>query len=288
MKLDSVTRKLIGLALEEDLGRRGDITTRYFLPKRRLYSARLVFKEKGVLCGARVVDEVFRRTAPSARIAWKAADGRAVPKGGVVARIRGPREILTAERTALNFLQKLSGIATVTRAYVKRCRGTRAEIYDTRKTLPGWRSLSKYAVRTGGGKNHRQGLYDMAMVKDTHLETLKGKSGGFQAVVDWCRLKCKYPDAPLCMEARNAREVGLALSFGADIVMLDNMPPARLRREIRRIRQEGPPGTLIEISGGVALKDVGRLARMGADRISVGRITHSAPAIDISMQLEKA
>lgn len=288
MKLDSITQRLIGLALKEDLGRRGDITTRFFLSKGKIYFARLVFKEKGVLCGTAVVDEIFRRVAPSARITWKAADGRSISKGTVVARIRGPREILTAERTALNFLQKLSGIATATRAFVKRTRGTRAKIYDTRKTLPGWRSISKYAVRTGGGKNHRRGLYDMALVKDTHLETMAGKPEKFQAVVNWCRLKFKYPDAPLCMEARNSREVELALSFGADIVMLDNMAPARLRREIRRIRQEGSPRTLIEISGGVALKDVRRLARMGADRISVGRITHSAPALDISMKLEQA
>ncbi|MFH2204240.1 MAG: carboxylating nicotinate-nucleotide diphosphorylase [Elusimicrobiota bacterium] len=281
MRIDPLTDKLIVLSLREDLGRRGDVTTRCFLPKNTRFKARILCKSDGVLCGVPVVNAVFRRVCPRAVIAWRVKDGERVRKGAVVARVTGPREILTAERTALNFLQQLSGIATLTRAFVERAGGSRTRIYDTRKTLPGWRTLAKYAVRAGGGANHRMGLYDMAMLKDNHMdglsaEDLKRRIRAFRR---------RYPRVPVEIEARDRGEIDKALAVRADVVLLDNMRPAALAREIRHIRRAAPR-TQIEISGGVDLRAVQRLARLGADRISVGRLTHSAPALDISMKLE--
>ena len=281
MKLDPVSKTLIRMALSEDLGREGDITTRHFLPPRQRCSARIVFKEDGVLCGQAVVSEVFRLVCPRARIRWLAQDGARMRRGKTAARITGPKEMLTAERTALNFLQILSGIATFTALYVRKVRGTRAKVYDTRKTPPGLRMLAKYAVRTGGGINHRMGLFDMALLKDNHLaawdrEETRARIRAFRK---------KHQGVPVEIEAASHRDVLLALELGADIVMLDNMGPMRLRREIRFIRKSSPR-TKIEISGGVRPTNIARLARLGPDRISVGRITHSAPAIDISMKVD--
>jgi len=169
VNIDPYLRRLVSRALKEDLDGRGDITTRWFLPTRARYRARVTFKADGVLCGSAIAGEVFRQACPGARVRWLKRDGNRVRAGTVVARIEGPREIMTAERTALNFLQHLSGIATLASRYAAEARGTRARIYDTRKTLPGWRTLAKYAVRAGGGRNHRMGLYDMVLLKDNHL-----------------------------------------------------------------------------------------------------------------------
>ncbi|MFA5139594.1 MAG: carboxylating nicotinate-nucleotide diphosphorylase [Elusimicrobiota bacterium] len=278
MRRSRDAERLVAMALREDLGRAGDITTRCFLPRGGRFSAVIRFKESGVLCGTRVVDAVFRKACPPARVRWLRRDGQGVRAGQVVARVEGPRGILTAERTALNFLQKLSGMATLTRRYADETRG-RARIYDTRKTLPGWRGLSKYAVRTGGGCNHRMGLYDMAMLKDNHISAL-----GTKAATLVRRFRRRHPGTPIEMEARNEREVRLALELGADIIMLDNMSEASLRRLIRLIRSKRPR-VEVEVSGGVELRKVRRLALLKPDRISVGRITHSAPALDISMKL---
>lgn len=285
MRVDGSLKALIELALREDLGSRGDVTTKHFLPKTARLKGRLVFKEAGVLCGREVFDAVLRRVCPAARTAWRFKDGARVPKGAVACRIAGPRGLLTAERTALNFLQKLCGIATLARAYARAARkaGGRTLVYDTRKTLPGWRALSKYAVRAGGGKNHRMGLYDMAMLKDNHLE---GRDP--EEIVRAVRaFRKRHPRVPVEMEATGRAQTDLALRAGADVLLLDNMSVSRLKREIARIRRFSAK-TEIEISGGVALKDIPRLCRLGADRISVGRLTHSAPALDISLALEAA
>jgi nicotinate-nucleotide pyrophosphorylase (carboxylating) len=281
MRVDARTRKLVRMALQEDLGGEGDITTRNFLPKNARYRARFLFKEDGVLCGRAVVDEVFRQACPKARVAWLRKDGQAVRAGTVVARVRGPREILTAERTALNFLQRLSGIATLTRSYASRVRGTRARIYDTRKTIPGWRILCKAAVRAGGGRNHRMGLHDMVLLKDNHLDGWEPSS----VLRRVARFRRKHPRVPIEVEARDLREVRTALELGADLVLLDNMSLPLLRRAVAHIRKASAK-TLVEVSGGVDLAAVRGLARAGADRISVGRLTHSARALDISMKLE--
>lgn len=280
MRIDRGVRDLIRLALAEDLGRRGDVTTRFFLPRGR-YRARLVFKEAGVLCGRDVFDEVFRLAAPGSRVAWRAREGQRLAKGATAAVVTGPAAILTAERTALNFLQKLSGIATLTRRYADAVRGTRAKVYDTRKTPPGWRSLCKHAVRCGGGENHRMGLYDMALVKDNHLAGLAGADAR-RRVSEFRR---RHPGIPVEFEAADLAQVRLALDAGADMVLLDNMPPARIKAAVRLLRRAAP-GVKIEVSGGVDLRTIRRLARLGPDRISVGRITHSAPALDVSLKLE--
>lgn len=280
MRIDPHIRRLVREALAEDLGRRGDITTKSFLPLGKRYRARIVFKEAGILCGKDVFNEVFRQVCRSARVRWKGGDGRRFRAGAVAAQIIGPREIMTAERTALNFLQTLSGIATFAGRFAHEARGTRARVYDTRKTLPGWRRLSKYAVKTGGGFNHRMGLYDMALLKDNHLAgsdigTLKTRIAAFRR---------RYRGVKIQAEASNLRELGLVLSLRPEFVLLDNMGAVSLRKAIRTIRRRAPR-VKIEISGGVDLKSLRRLAKLGADRISVGKITHSAPALDISMQL---
>jgi len=285
VQIDRKTRDLVRAALKEDLGSAGDISTEHFLPGGKGYKARLLAKEEGIICGTAIASEVFRQACPPRRhrLMWQVKDGQRVRPGVTLARIEGTREILTAERTALNFLQHLSGIATLTRAYVDRTRGTKARIYDTRKTLPGWRELEKYAVRTGGGQNHRMGLYDMALLKDNHLQGWKEDP---LEVVEQrlLRFRKKHPGIRVEIEAQDADEVRLASALGADLIMLDNMGVPALRALIRRIRKDAPD-TEIEISGGVDLETVERLARLDPDRISVGRLTHSAPALDISMKL---
>jgi nicotinate-nucleotide pyrophosphorylase (carboxylating) len=283
LNLDAASRQLITMALAEDFGSVGDITTQHFLPVGELFRARLIFKDPGLLCGRTVFDAVCRKVSPRIKVTWKVREGSRLRRGQCAAEIRGPRQLLSAERTALNFLQQLSGIATLTSAYVKQARGTGTRILDTRKTLPGWRTLSKYAVRVGGGCNHRMGLFDMAMLKDNHLAPLTAE----QATARISSFRRRYPKTPVEIEAANAREVDLALRLGADFILLDNMTPTQLKREIRRIRAHGKRSPQIEISGGVDLKSVGRLAKLGADRISIGRITHSAPAHDISLQLSR-
>ena len=272
------TADLIREALREDLGRRGDVTTRLFVPAGTRLRGFVRARQGGVVCGADIARSVFRACDPRCRVRVLARDGSAVRPGQAVLEVSGGRALLTAERTALNFLQRLSGIATATAAYVAAARGTRAAILDTRKTVPGWRALEKYAVRCGGGRNHRMGLYDAVMVKDNHW---MGREGFARAVRG---LRRRHPRVPLIMEADGLAQVRRCLELGADIILLDNMPLPRLRRAIRLIRDHSSK-TLIEISGGVGLKDLRRLARLGPDRISVGRITHSAPALDIGLDL---
>jgi len=269
---------LIREALREDLGPRGDVTTRLFVPARTRLRGFVRARQAGVVCGTRIAARVLRACAPRCRVRVLVRDGGKVRPGQAVLAVAGGRGLLTAERTALNFLQRLSGIATATAVYVAAVRGTRAAILDTRKTLPGWRALEKYAVRCGGGRNHRMGLYDAVMVKDNHW--LRPADFG-RAVRE---LRRRYPRIPLIMEADDLAQVRRSIELGANVVLLDNLPLARLRRAIRLIRKDSPQ-TLIEVSGGVGLKGLRRLARLGPDRISVGRITHSAPALDLGLDL---
>ena len=269
---------LIREALREDLGTRGDVTTRLFVPSRIRLRGFVRARQAGVICGTRLAAQVFRACAPGCRVRVLVRDGGKASPGQAVLAVSGGRGILTAERTALNFLQRLSGIATLTAAYVAATRGTKAAILDTSKTLPGWRALEKYAVRCGGGRNHRLGLYDAVMIKDNHW--LRPEI--FGAAVR--KLRRRLPRLPLIMEADDLRQVRRALALAADIILLDNMPRPLLRRTIRLIRGASPK-TRIEISGGVSLPEVRALARLGPDRISVGRITHSAPALDLGLDL---
>jgi nicotinate-nucleotide pyrophosphorylase (carboxylating) len=280
-RLDPATKRLVRAALAEDLGRAGDLSTTFFLPAGRTYRAYVKAKADGVLCGVVPATEALRQACPRARVRWLARDGSRVRPGQVVARLTGPRGILTAERTMLNFLQRLSGVATLARRYADAVRGTRAKVYDTRKTLPGWRALDKYAVRCGGAENHRMGLYDMVMLKDNHW------AGAAPASLT-ARVKAfrrRHPRVPIQVEAAGLDQVRQALALGPDLLLLDNMGPALLRKAIALARRTAPRVKL-EVSGGVDLKTIRALARLGPDRISVGRLTHSAPALDLSLKIE--
>lgn len=267
---------LLRAALREDLGARGDVTTELFVPRGARLKARVVAREAGVVCGLDVAAAAFRACDRGARVRLLARDGERVRPGRAVLEVSGGRGLLTAERTALNFLQRMSGVATLTRRYADRVRGTRARILDTRKTPPGWRALDKYAVACGGGVNHRMGLHDAAMVKDNHY------AGDLEAGAR--ALRRRYPGTPLIVECDTAAQVRRALALRPDVILLDNMPRARLRAQIRAVRRAAPR-VRIEVSGGVDLASVRALARLGPDRISIGRLTHSAPALDLGLDL---
>jgi nicotinate-nucleotide pyrophosphorylase (carboxylating) len=273
----STYRSLLRAALREDLGKAGDLTTLLFVPRSRRVRARVVCRQNGVVCGLDVAAAAFRACAPGARVRALVSDGTRVRAGRTVMTVDGGRGVLTAERTALNFLQRMSGVATLTRAYVDAVRGTHAKILDTRKTLPGWRALDKYAVACGGGVNHRMGLYDAAMVKDNHYFDARFAEGARL-------LRLRHPKAALIIECDDLAQAARALALSPDVILLDNMSPKVLRGAIRRLRAIAPRVKL-EISGGVSLDTVRALAKLGPDRISIGRLTHSAPALDLALDL---
>ncbi len=275
--LPAAWRPLLKAALAEDLGRAGDVTTRLFVPKTARLSFSVVSRESGVICGLEIAAAAFKACEPRARVTMLARDGARVRPGRAVMTVSGGRGLLSAERTALNFLQRMSGVASLTRRYADRVRGTRAKVLDTRKTLPGWRALDKYAVACGGGLNHRLGLYDAAMVKDNHYF-------GESLVDGVAKLRRAHPKMPLIIECDTAAQVTRALALMPEVVLLDNMRGPRLRREIRRIRALAPR-VKIEVSGGVNIKEIRALAKLGPDRISIGRLTHSAPALDLGLDL---
>ncbi len=278
VRLKPLLRSLVRAALAEDLGARGDVTTRFFVPKSARLRARIIARKPGVLAGMAAAAETFRQAAPGARFRALAKDGARLRAGQAIAEIVGGREILTAERTALNFLQRLSGVATLTARFVRETKGTRAEIFDTRKTLPGWRALDKHAVACGGGRNHRMGLYDAVLVKDNHWSY--GRGGVLRAVR---AVRRRHPGLPVEIEADDLSQVARALEAGADIILLDNMGLARLKQAIALIRRRRPK-TQIEVSGGLGLEDIRPVAKLNPDRISIGRLTHSAPALDLSLE----
>lgn len=273
---------LIGAALAEDIGG-GDVTTAYFTDPARLATARIVARQNCVLAGSEVAEEVFARVDPGLVVERALSDGAPLRPGDAAMKISGrAASILTAERVALNFLQRLSGVATLTQRYVDAVQGTSAKILDTRKTTPGWRLLEKAAVVAGGGTNHRIGLYDMAMVKDNHLAagvTLQT----LQAAI--ARLKADRPDTRIELEADTLDQVrGFLTLDGVDVILLDNMTNAEMRDAVALRR----PGLVFEASGGVTLETVRGIAETGVDFISVGALTHSAPSVDLSMELTDA
>lgn len=273
----SAWRPLLRAALAEDLGRAGDLTTRYFVPASARLKGLVVAREAGVVCGLDIAAAAFNACAPGARVRLLAKDGERVKPGRAVLAVSGGRGLLTAERTALNFLQRLSGVASLTRRYVDRVKGTRAKILDTRKTLPGWRALDKYAVACGGGVNHRMGLYDAVMVKDNHYF-------GRSLTAGVAKLRRERPGVALIIEADTLRQAEAAAALRPDVILLDNMAPERLRAAVRRLRALAPRVKL-EISGGVSLDTVRALAACGVDRVSIGRLTHSASALDLGLDL---
>ncbi len=279
-------RTLLTLAFMEDLGDRGDLTCQALIAPNLLASVDVVARKPGVLAGAPVGRMVFAELDPA--IEWEARcqDGAALERGTIVARVTGPlNSLLVGERTMLNFLTHLSGIATLTMAYVQCVAGTRAVILDTRKTLPGYRRLAKYAVRCGGGTNHRMGLYDGVLIKDNHLAAWSMQA----SVAEACRVaREKSPHAvSIEVEVDTLEQFRDALQGGPDIVLLDNMDLEQLRAAVA-IRDATAPGVLLEASGGVTLATVRGIAETGVDRISVGALTHSAPTLDLAFDWNAA
>ncbi len=269
----------IMVALAEDIGR-GDLTSRYFVASDRQVAARIFSKDDAIVAGAQVAVEVFRRVDPHLVVRLERQDGDAITKGDTVLEVRGPaRSIFTAERVALNFLQRLSGVATLTRRYVDAVAGTYARILDTRKTTPGLRALEKAAVLAGGGANHRFGLYDMVMVKDNHLATDSDLRRLQDAIG---RFRREQPGLRVELEADNLEQVRVFLSLkGVDVILLDNMSCEDLAAAV----ELGGKTVHFEASGGVTLDTVAAIAATGVDYISVGALTHSPTAIDYSLEL---
>lgn len=271
--------RLIEAALAEDIGA-GDLTSLYFVPAERRSTAFIVAREAGVLSGGEVAQEVFRKVDPAIEVTLLVNDGDRISAGAYVMKIEGPsRSVLTAERTALNFMQRMSGVASATRRYVDEVRGTSAEILDTRKTIPGWRLLDKQAVVHGGGTNHRMGLYDRVMVKDNHL-VAEGRLEELQGAIR--RLKADHPAVEVELEADRLEQVEAFLELeGVDYLLLDNMSLDELRLAVGLRGDQANPR--LEASGGVNLDTVAGIAATGVDFISVGAITHSVKALDLAL-----
>jgi len=269
-------QKLVAMALEEDLGQ-GDVTSEVCVPAGAMAQGEIVAKAQGVLAGLDAAREVARQVDERLTFAPHLSDGDAVSPGSLIAGITGPaRSILAFERTALNFLQQLSGVATLTRTYVDRVRGTKCRVVDTRKTVPGMRALQKRAVLAGGGANHRMGLDDAILVKDNHIALAGGVREALQAAKERAPHMMKIE-----IEVPTPEEAQIAAEGGADVIMLDNMAPAQVRESIARIGGRA----VTEVSGGVTLENVAAYAAEGVDIISVGRLTHSAPALDMSLEI---
>jgi nicotinate-nucleotide pyrophosphorylase (carboxylating) len=270
---------LIDLALAEDIGP-GDVTSLYFIPENRLARAFVTVRKQGVVSGVDLAARVFSKVDPGLAVEILIQDGSRVSEGALLMRVEGrARSILTAERTALNFLQHLSGVATLTSRYVDLVKGTRASILDTRKTTPGYRLLEKQAVKHGGGVNHRLGLYDRAMVKDNHLVS-EGGPRALQAAIQ--HLQAEKPSVQVELEADTLDQARAFLAMdGVDYILLDNMSPDEQREAVAARGERASP--LLEASGGVTLDTLRDIAETGVDFISVGALTHSAPALDVGL-----
>jgi nicotinate-nucleotide pyrophosphorylase (carboxylating) len=262
-------------ALEEDVGS-GDVTAD-LLPAAAHGRARVITREAAVLCGTAWFDECFRQLDASTRIEWHAKDGDRVAAGAVLCHLEGAaRALVTGERTALNFLQTLSGTATATAAYVDAARGTRTTVLDTRKTLPGLRTAQKYAVRIGGGRNHRIGLFDAVLIKENHIAA----AGSIAAAIQ--RARALHPDLLVETEVENFAELREALAAGADRIMLDEFELHELAQAVAEVGGRVP----LEVSGSVALERVRAIAETGVDYVSIGALTKHVRAVDLSMRVE--
>ena len=274
--------RVVRMALAEDVGS-GDLTTEALVSRQLRGRANVLLREPGVVAGIAVVEAVFRELAADVSFEWLAADGQRIPKAGadigadgVIGRIDGPtRALLTGERTALNLLGRMCGIATLARRFVDAVAGTDAVILDTRKTTPGLRAFEKYAVRCGGGTNHRMGLYDAVLIKDNHVAA----AGDVGRAVE--RARRAVPHRPIEVEADTLAQVREALDAGADRILLDNMTLPSMREAVAIVARRVP----LEASGGVSLATVRDIALTGADFISVGALTHSARALDVSLEV---
>jgi nicotinate-nucleotide pyrophosphorylase (carboxylating) len=275
-------RAAVRLALAEDIGS-GDATTLATVPANATAKAVMRAREPLVVAGIGFAETAFRELSPKIKIEKLSRDGQRVAAEKILLKISGPaRAILSAERVALNFVQRLSGVATLTSQFVEAVRGTNVKILDTRKTTPGWRRFEKYAVTCGGGKNHRLGLFDMILIKDNHLAALRNeKPNAIAAAV--ARAREKFPKLKIEVEADTLNQVEQAVNAGADFILLDNMDLKQLRQAVKIVNGRAKT----EASGGVNLKTVRKIAETGVDFISVGALTHSARAVDIGLDFEE-
>lgn len=276
-RAEESVKKIVKEALEEDLGFAGDITSQAIIPADLEGKAEIVAKEGGVVAGLFLADAVFKAIDGRLEFHSSFEDGGEIKKGEVVATVEGSvQSILAGERVALNFLGHLSGIATLTRRFVEKTKPFRVSIKDTRKTLPALRLLEKYAVRIGGGRSHRFGLYDAVLIKDNHIKAV----GGIEEAVKRARANLRK-GTQIEVEAKTLHQVDEALRARADIIMLDNVDVETIKKAVKKIRA----AALVEVSGGVALDKVGEIAKIGINFISVGAITQSTKALDFSLNL---
>lgn len=278
--VDDDAIRIIDVALDEDRGS-GDWTTRWTVHARTRARAEIVAKSAGILAGVAPALAVFSRLDPRVEAETRAADGEAIEPGRLIATLEGPaRTLLTGERVALNLLQHLSGVATLTRAFVDAVDGTGVRILDTRKTMPGMRGMEKAAVRVGGGSNHRFGLHDLVMIKDNHLAVVGAIADAVARVREQNNRGLRVQ-----VEVRTLEELEVALDAGVDRILLDNMDLAQLREAVQRTGRKRGRRPVLEASGNVSLSTVRQIAETGVDEISVGALTHSAPAIDFSLRV---
>lgn len=274
-------RRAVRAALAEDLGT-GDVTTLATVPEEATARAVMRAREPLVVAGLAFAAAAFRELDPRADVSLSVNDGARVESGGALLTVVGPaRALLSAERVALNFVQRLSGVATATAAYVAAIADTGVQLLDTRKTTPGWRAFEKYAVACGGGRNHRFGLFDLVLIKDNHLAALRDAAPNAVAAAVQ-RARARFPQLKVEVEADTLEQVRQAVAAGADIILLDNMPPETLREAVALVGGRAQT----EASGGVNLQTIRALAETGVDFISVGAITHSARAVDIGLDFE--
>ncbi len=279
--LSEITKTLIALALREDIGT-GDITSECSIDETALGKAMFIARENLLVCGQDAVREVFLQLDRRLEFTPLIEEGKSASSGDKIAGISGPlRSILSGERTALNFMQRLSGVATLTASIVERLSGLSVKLLDTRKTTPGFRALEKYAVRVGGGHNHRMGLFDAVLLKNNHIDAM---GGDIAAAISKCKSKTTS-GTWIQVEVRNELELQAAVAALPDAVLLDNMSLELLRKSVEYVRAASRDHPIfVEASGGVSEKNIREIAQTGVDAVSMGRLTHSAPAMDISLR----
>ena len=277
-RLNKELDRLIKVSLEEDLDQQGDITSNAIFYESNIKTANIISKQNGIFSGSFIIIMVYEKIDPTITVEIFVTDGDTIEKGQKIAQIHGEvKNILIGERTVLNFISRTSGISTLTNEFVKLASESKLKILDTRKTLPGWRYLDKYAVRAGGGVNHRIGLFDMFLIKENHIAA----AGGIKNAVEQCKnyLKENKLASKIEVETTNLNEVQEALDVGVDRIMLDNMTVEKIKQAVKIIKGKAE----IEISGGVDLNNINELVTTGVDFISIGKLTHSVKAFDFSM-----
>ena len=279
--VDDITRRLVKRALDEDIGS-GDATSLALVPASAMAHAAIVARERLTVAGLTLAEMCFSEVDNTVKLKRMAEDGEPLESGSIILQLDGPAQsILSGERTALNFLQRLSGIATITAHYKEAIEGTGAQLMDTRKTTPGWRALEKHAVACGGGKNHRMGLYDMVLIKDNHLAALHDEANPVATAVTRTREAC--PGLIIEVEADTLEQAEQAATARADIILLDNMTPEKLREAVQLVDGRSK----LEASGSITLTNIRAVAETGVDFISIGALTHSSTAADIALDFKE-